>query len=56
MFKTFILIIIIWVQGQPATTTEHQFYSMDSCIKARDQVLNVPFRFGREVQAFCVEK
>jgi hypothetical protein len=56
MLKVFILIIIVCTQGQPATTTEHQFNSMESCIIARDQALDIPFRFSREVKAFCVEK
>lgn len=56
MFKVFILIIIVWTQGSPATTTEHHFNSMASCIEARDVAINIPFRFSREVKAFCVEK
>ena len=56
MFKSFVLIIMIFVEGQPATVTEHQFNSMEACIKARDQATDIEFRFGRQVKAFCVEK
>ena len=56
MFQTFILIIIVFVQGQPATTTEHKFNSMETCIVARDQAMDIPFMFSRQVEAFCVEK
>ena len=56
MFKVFILIIIVWTQGSPATTTEHHFNSMSSCIEARDHATDIPFMFSRKVKAFCVEK
>jgi len=56
MFKTLVLIIIVCVQGQPETVTDHKFNSMESCIKARNEAMNIPFRFNREVNAFCVEK
>ncbi len=56
MFKVFILIIMVFVDGQPATVSEHKFNSVDSCLEARDKATDLPFRFGREVKAFCVEK
>jgi hypothetical protein len=56
MFKVFILIIMVFVDGHPATVSEHKFNSIDSCLEARDKATDLPFRFGREVKAFCVKK
>jgi hypothetical protein len=47
---------MVFTQGQPATVSEHQFNSMESCLLAKEQATSGSFRFSREVKAFCVEK
>lgn len=56
MFKTFVLIIMVFINGSQVSVTEHQFSSYRTCDEARQKAIDLPFMFSREVKAFCVEK